>query len=64
MGSTTLSVHEMAAYWKRLGEMRGRPPRAKQTLEQLKKKARADNGVVAKNAQKFIRGSTPSSYPC
>lgn len=55
MGSTTLSVHEMAAYWKRLGEMRGAYlPRAKQTLEQLKKKARAANGVVAKNAQKFI----------
>jgi hypothetical protein len=53
-GSATSSVHEMAAYWKRLGEMRGAYlPRAKQTLEQLKKKARAANGVVAKNAQKF-----------
>ena len=45
------SVMEMAAYWKRLGEMRGAyMPRAKQTMELLKKKAKS--GADYKNAQK------------
>ena len=53
------SVMEMAAYWKRLGEMRGAYlPRAKQTMELLKKKAKSgadDVNARTRNAEKFLR---------
>ena len=52
------SVMEMAAYWKRLGEMRGAYlPRAKQTMELLKKKAKsgADDSKQKQNAEKFLQ---------
>jgi hypothetical protein len=53
------SVMEMAAYWKRLGEMRGAYlPRAKQTMELLKKKAKSgadDKNTQKRNAEKFLQ---------
>lgn len=52
------SVMEMAAYWKRLGEMRGAYlPRAKQTMELLKRKAKngADDSTTKRNAEKFLQ---------
>ena len=54
-GSATSSVHEMAAYWKRLpGRCAGRTSLApSRRSSSLRRKARAANGVVAKNAQKF-----------
>ena len=51
-------VMEMAAYWTRLGLMRGAYlPRAKQTMELLKKKARssADDSAQKKNAERFLQ---------
>ena len=50
------SVHEMAQYWKRLGDMRrAYLPRARQTLELLKKKAKGAGSQVTKNnAERFL----------
>ena len=60
------SVMEMAAYWKRLGEMRGAYlPRAKQTMELLKKKARsgADDSAQKKNAERFLQWMSAHLVP-
>jgi hypothetical protein len=59
VGGPAGSVMEMAAYWKRLGEMRGAYlPRAKQTMELLKKKAKSgadDKNTQKRNAEKFLQ---------
>lgn len=51
------SPHEMAQYWKRLGEMRGAYlPRAKQTMELLRKKNKSSASEVQKrNADRFLQ---------
>ena len=57
---------EMAAYWTRLGEMRGAYlPRAKQTMELLKKKARsgADDSAQKKNAERFLQWMSAHLVP-
>ena len=59
-------VMEMAAYWTRLGEMRGAYlPRAKQTMELLKKKARsgADDSAQKKNAERFLQWMSAHLVP-
>ena len=59
-------VMEMAAYWTRLGEMRGAYlPRAKQTMELLKKKARsgADDSTQKKNAERFLQWMSAHLVP-
>ena len=53
--NNTPSVHEMATYWKRLGDMRGAYlPRARQTLDVLRKKARDSESTTTRtNATRF-----------
>jgi len=59
------AVHEMAAYWKRLGEMRAAYlARARQTLELLGKKAEKSPGTqTAKNAEKFMHWMSTHLVP-